>query len=532
MSTLAADSQQTIFRPRIFLPLESGILTGAENGLFLIRDRNQVEPLGTAHSVNEIVIDKSGYLIATDGGAFSFRPDRTTERLSPVGNYRRSVRQIYAYSDHEYFAATQDGLKYLADGNFRALGKNTEIGALVGKIGDEIIGISGSEVVLATGEFANFYECNDTVNCAVSTLNEVYVGTASGLFVLRDHKLELVFRDAPVTDIAGLGTRLLLATPKGLFRFLLDGPQSQASSKLREGAYSDLQVFDEGILLVSPIALTILSYDNDSPKAIIPTSDARKCNRFRQEGARRIFCLNNGLLIYMGDKDQYRFIHVETEVRDALLRKNNLIVAADGGIFHLDMEHTPGSSAGTAVGALAFSCVCCLSVFWWWHRRRIIIFLSYRRQDAGEIVGRIRDRLKKSFGSQSVRMDVYNIEKGSDFRKEIQRNIQESHVVMVVIGPHWIGAQDSDGELRLFSEVDYVRFEIELSLRLKKAIVPVLLSNTNMPLKTELPPSIAELGFRESLKLRSDPDFDRDISALISATRKLVARHRKKSSSR
>jgi hypothetical protein len=43
------------------------------------------------------------------------------------------------------------------------------------------------------------------------------------------------------------------------------------------------------------------------------------------------------------------------------------------------------------------------------------IFVSYRRSDSDVIAGRIRDRLARSYGDDSVFMDIDNIRSASTF---------------------------------------------------------------------------------------------------------------------
>jgi len=53
------------------------------------------------------------------------------------------------------------------------------------------------------------------------------------------------------------------------------------------------------------------------------------------------------------------------------------------------------------------------------------ITISYRRKDSDAITGRIRDRIARDFGDNSVFMDIDNIPLGIDFRKHIQKALRE-----------------------------------------------------------------------------------------------------------
>ena len=52
------------------------------------------------------------------------------------------------------------------------------------------------------------------------------------------------------------------------------------------------------------------------------------------------------------------------------------------------------------------------------------IFICYRREDSGDVTGRIYDRLVDHFGPESVFMDVEAIRLGYDFRSEIDQTIK------------------------------------------------------------------------------------------------------------
>ena len=73
------------------------------------------------------------------------------------------------------------------------------------------------------------------------------------------------------------------------------------------------------------------------------------------------------------------------------------------------------------------------------------IFISYRRQETGDLAGRLYDRLEDRFGEARVFMDVDTIELGVDFTEVITRAVGTCEVLLAVIGPHWLTATDQDG---------------------------------------------------------------------------------------
>lgn len=145
------------------------------------------------------------------------------------------------------------------------------------------------------------------------------------------------------------------------------------------------------------------------------------------------------------------------------------------------------------------------------------VFLCYRRGDAGDVVGRIQDRLRQHFGSDFVFRDVDNIAPGADFRAEIAAALTSVDYVLVAIGPGWLAAKSSTGARRIDQPRDAVRIEIETALENHKTVIPLLVGGSDMPEAEELPESIALLADLNGLPIRQDPDFEHDVHRLFVA---------------
>jgi hypothetical protein len=145
-----------------------------------------------------------------------------------------------------------------------------------------------------------------------------------------------------------------------------------------------------------------------------------------------------------------------------------------------------------------------------------LIFLSYRHEDTKWIIGRIGDRLRARFGKASVFVDVETIPAGLDFRTHIEKVLANCDVMLAIIGPQWNGVGSSGGS-RIFDEGDLVRTEIEIALKKKTPIIPVLIDRSPMPKAHELPASLQPFAFLESAQLDSRSDFDVHIARLILA---------------
>src|SRR3982751_3209710 len=101
------------------------------------------------------------------------------------------------------------------------------------------------------------------------------------------------------------------------------------------------------------------------------------------------------------------------------------------------------------------------------------ITISYRREDSMDITGRIFDRLSSHYGRGAVFRDIDSIPPGKDFREHIRASIEGSGVMMVVVGPRWIG-DDRHGKPRIHAETDYVRIEVETALKRSIPVIPLL----------------------------------------------------------
>jgi hypothetical protein len=69
------------------------------------------------------------------------------------------------------------------------------------------------------------------------------------------------------------------------------------------------------------------------------------------------------------------------------------------------------------------------------------IFINYRRDDSIGMAGRLHDRFAHVFGRDKLFMDVDHIPVGSDFVEHLNNQVVECDVVLVVIGPNWLGVK-------------------------------------------------------------------------------------------
>lgn len=143
------------------------------------------------------------------------------------------------------------------------------------------------------------------------------------------------------------------------------------------------------------------------------------------------------------------------------------------------------------------------------------IFISYRRSDSDDITGRIYDRLHSYFGAEVIFRDVQSIPFGIDFREHINSELYDCRVLVAVIGPAWLTAKDNIGKRRIDHPTDFVRLEIETALNRGIPVIPLLVSNAQLPAIDELPACLHPLLNRNGTTARPDPDFHNDMDRLI-----------------
>lgn len=142
------------------------------------------------------------------------------------------------------------------------------------------------------------------------------------------------------------------------------------------------------------------------------------------------------------------------------------------------------------------------------------IFISYRRSDSDYVTGHVYEKLRSHFGQSVIFKDTHAIPLGQDFRECIRQALDDSRVLLVVIGARWLDAlrQRTDE-----GQHDWVREELETALDRedRMPIIPVLIEGVTMPKEEALPENLKELIYRNAAQVRPALDFDQDIALLI-----------------
>src|ERR1044071_2886617 len=143
------------------------------------------------------------------------------------------------------------------------------------------------------------------------------------------------------------------------------------------------------------------------------------------------------------------------------------------------------------------------------------IFISYRRRDASAIARWLGETIEQNFGRASVFVDTDAIEMGDEWPQRIDDALRKSSVLIIVIGPEWLRSHDEFGSRRLDNPKDWVRKEIIYAIENKLTIIPLLVSNAELPELKGLPKSIRPLLNYQAFELRVE-QWQTDINQLLS----------------
>lgn len=152
------------------------------------------------------------------------------------------------------------------------------------------------------------------------------------------------------------------------------------------------------------------------------------------------------------------------------------------------------------------------------------IFISYRTADGADKATALARDLGQRFGAGCVFLDKDDLGAGSRWRQVIQSRIGARPVVLALLTPQYLGAQDDSGGRRIDRADDPVRNEFAAAVAAGAHIVPLLCDGVpKLPPADDLPAelkSLAELTWRQ---LRTF-DWHHDVTRLVDDLRALGIR--------
>jgi hypothetical protein len=141
------------------------------------------------------------------------------------------------------------------------------------------------------------------------------------------------------------------------------------------------------------------------------------------------------------------------------------------------------------------------------------MFISYRRQDSAANALGIGQYLENVFGRKNVFIDV-DMRAGAKFPILLEKRLSECKVMLVLIGPAWLDAQDDQGHRRLDHLDDWVRLEISHALKRDITVIPVRVNGAELPTKAALPEDIRGLLDYQAVSVTTT-GFRNEMSGLV-----------------
>ncbi|MCK6577506.1 MAG: protein kinase [Anaerolineae bacterium] len=147
------------------------------------------------------------------------------------------------------------------------------------------------------------------------------------------------------------------------------------------------------------------------------------------------------------------------------------------------------------------------------------LFIAYRREDSGEIAGRLYDQIAAILGENNIVRDVDRIADRTVSRYVLANDIVGSvDVMLVVIGPSWAGMprdrRTASTGRAIDNPKDVMRMQIEAGLRRPDMlIIPVLVNGGALP--EALPPALEGMRSRMPFVIQQDQPLDAQAQRLV-----------------
>jgi tetratricopeptide (TPR) repeat protein len=142
------------------------------------------------------------------------------------------------------------------------------------------------------------------------------------------------------------------------------------------------------------------------------------------------------------------------------------------------------------------------------------IFISYRRNDEQDFIERIRDWFIQRYGRENVFMDFDSIPPFTKFADYIREKVDETDVMVVIIGPKWVELLQE--RAKSFQD-DYVRIEVSMALQKDKVIAPICIKGAGVPARNLLPSDLQPLLDHNMAFLNSGSPFLENIGKIVDA---------------
>lgn len=150
------------------------------------------------------------------------------------------------------------------------------------------------------------------------------------------------------------------------------------------------------------------------------------------------------------------------------------------------------------------------------------IFINYRRNDSQHAAIAIASALKYSFVEGEVFIDRCSIDGGELWPEIIRDAVEQSEVMISVIGKSWLKISDQYGRRRIDHPEDWVRLELLRAFERTIPVIPVLLDDAEMPVSQAVDGALGKLCIYKAQRIRTD-SWESDLSCLFDVVKKHTA---------
>lgn len=140
-----------------------------------------------------------------------------------------------------------------------------------------------------------------------------------------------------------------------------------------------------------------------------------------------------------------------------------------------------------------------------------MIFISYRKEDSGDLAFALAERLAKTYGTDMVFLDRNRIDPGANWKNTIDEAVARSTVVLALIGRGWLTAYDEFGRRRIDREDDVLAHELATAMERGVPVIPLYIHGTPPLPEDAFPASLRDLARRQGLTF----DLAGSIAALL-----------------
>jgi hypothetical protein len=147
-----------------------------------------------------------------------------------------------------------------------------------------------------------------------------------------------------------------------------------------------------------------------------------------------------------------------------------------------------------------------------------MIFISYRKDDSGDLAIVLAEKLVEAFGTDAIFLDRQKIELGNNWMKDIDAAITRSKVVLALIGQNWLKSYDEFGRRRIDRSDDVLAYELLTALQKEIDVIPLYLHGMKPLPPMAFPSRLAELSAKQGIEF----DVIRDLDQLFGRLEKIT----------